>query len=75
MTIERKILTQLLADEREYFFKDPQAAARLLAIGELNQDSEPGESEMIDETETIEVAAMTTLCQAILNLDATIWKR
>ena len=63
---ETKLLMKLLKDERAHYAKRKDAAARLVAIGE---------SETNAEMATIDVAAMTTVCQAILNLDATIWKR
>lgn len=63
---ERKTLLTLLADEKNYFAENRAEAAKLVAIG----DRERPES-----TDPIELAAMTTVCQAILNLDATVWKR
>jgi hypothetical protein len=63
---EQAILERLFADERTYYAKHADAAAKLLELGEAELDSE---------SDTIQLAAMTNVCQAILNLDATIWKR
>lgn len=53
----------LLADERAWFTQHPKDATKLLKHGESEQPAEMNE---------IELAAMATVCQAILNLDATI---
>lgn len=63
---ERKLLLQLLEDERRYYQAHLEEARRLIELGDF-----PVESELAPE----ELAAMTVVCQAILNLDATIWKR
>ncbi|QDT04773.1 Planctomycete cytochrome C [Rubripirellula lacrimiformis] len=64
--IEYKTLNDLLAGETAYYSQHPEAAAKLLSLGE---------TETGDAVHSIEIAAFTTVCQAILNLDATIWKR
>ncbi|MCO8121658.1 DUF1553 domain-containing protein [Stieleria sp. TO1_6] len=63
---ERAVLDQLLSDEREHYRQHPEAATELLNRGEAQRDSE---------LDPAELAAVTNLCQIILNLDATIWKR
>lgn len=64
--LERTTLERLLIDERAYYTKNPGAADQLKAIGESQTD---------ERINAIELAALTNVCQAILNLDATIWKR
>jgi hypothetical protein len=64
--LEQKSLEQLLTDERAFYTENPEAAAKLLLLGETKSHSD---------ADTIEVAALTNVCQAILNLDVTIWKR
>lgn len=63
---ELKTLQGLLADEQAWFSEHPKDATKLLKHGESQQPADMNE---------VELAAMTTVCQAILNLDATIWKR
>lgn len=63
---EQSTLEALLADERAYYASNPEAAAKLIELGD---------SEIEKEVDPIELAALTNVCQAILNLDATIWKR
>ncbi|QDV82110.1 Planctomycete cytochrome C [Stieleria magnilauensis] len=64
--VERQRLGELLADEEAYYAAHPDAAEKLLELGdaELNPD-----------VDVAKLAALTNVCQAILNLDATIWKR
>jgi hypothetical protein len=63
---ERSVLLSLYADERTHYGDNVEAAKKLVAIGEhtANANLNP-----------VELAAMTTVCQAIMNLDATIWRR
>ncbi len=63
---ELTILSDLLDSEREYFKENPEAAKGFVALGDHPSS---------DDQNVAEVAALTTVCQAILNLDATIWKR
>ena len=63
---ELKILKQLLSDEREYFTAHPADAKQFIAIGD---------AKIADDEQLVSLAALTTVCQAILNLDATICKR
>ena len=63
---ESTILEDLLASERHYYQGHPSDADKYISLGDtsVNKDQD-----------RIELAAMTTVCQAIMNLDATIWKR
>ena len=63
---ESETLLTLLADEKAYFAEHTESSAKLLALGETKSDTK---------TDPPALAAMTTVCQAILNLDATVWKR
>ena len=63
---ESKILTQLFESEVKHYKDEPSSADLLINSGE----SKPAES-----MDPVELAAMTVVCQAIMNLDATIWKR
>ncbi len=58
-------LQKLLTEERNFYSDNPSAAQKLIENGE--SQSKPDAAP--------ELAAMTIVCQAILNLDATIWKR
>ncbi len=63
---EAGLLAKLYRQELDYFQGDPAAAKQLVEIGD---------SESSSDREVIDLAAMTTICQVILNLDATVWKR
>ncbi len=63
---ELEVLKQLLLEERQYFAAHPDAATQFLAIGD---------EELTGNQQSASLAALTTVCQTILNLDATIWKR
>lgn len=63
---ELESLHKLFDEERSYYAKNKEHAQELLSLGE-----QPFEATL----EASRVAALTTVCQAILNLDATIWKR
>ncbi|WP_338020277.1 DUF1553 domain-containing protein [Rhodopirellula sp. P2] len=63
---EREELVTLYQRELSFFEKAPESAQSYLSIGER---------ELPREVSLPELAAMTSLCQVILNLDATIWKR
>ncbi|MEO1528315.1 MAG: DUF1553 domain-containing protein [Planctomycetota bacterium] len=65
-TAERKLLLELLRSERAHFRNQPASARALIEIGD---------SEAPNDLPPAELAAATTLCQAIMNPDATIWKR
>ena len=63
---EAGLLIRLLAEERAWFERHTADATKLIKLGE---------SPANEELNVTELAAMTTVCQAILNLDASIWKR
>ncbi|WP_146391365.1 DUF1553 domain-containing protein [Allorhodopirellula solitaria] len=63
---EQQILGDLLAEEEAYYATHPEAAENLLALGEAVTSPD---------VDSAKVAALTNVCQSILNLDATIWKR
>ena len=64
--LEQEALVRLLSEERAWFRDRPEDAAGLLALGDATTAAD---------VDTVELAAVTTVCQAILNLDATIWRR
>jgi hypothetical protein len=62
---ELHLLLGLLRQEREFYDKHPDHAVELIGHGDsVARDIDPQQ-----------LAAWTMVCQAILNLDATIWKR
>ena len=63
---ELELLEGLLDAQAEKFRADPKAAEAYLASGssELGRDRDP-----------VELAALAVVCQAILNLDSTVWTR
>ena len=63
---ELKLLTELYAEQREMFRKEPTLAPKFIGIGASRPDPS---------LPPVELAAATVLAQTILNLDATIWKR
>ncbi|MCC9641719.1 DUF1553 domain-containing protein [Rhodopirellula sp. JC740] len=63
---EMEQLTTLYEREQKFFDENPDAAKAFLSIGERDL---PKNVSLKD------LAATTSLCQVILNLDATIWKR
>jgi hypothetical protein len=63
---ESRLLVALYAEQRAVFTKDTDAAAKLIKVGESKADASLTPAEL---------AATTVVVQAILNLDATIWKR
>ena len=63
---ESELLLKLFGQEREYFAGNESAAKDLVALGD---------TEVAEEISVVDLAAMTTVCQAIMNHDATIWKR
>ncbi|GAB5402709.1 MAG: DUF1553 domain-containing protein [Aureliella sp.] len=65
--VESRTLEELLISEREFYREHEDAAKQLLAIGGTKFDGA--------QVDSAEVAALTNVCQAILNLDATVWKR
>ncbi len=63
---EIQSLTDLLAEARAHFASDP-AAAKLLATDPLGP--------LADQSQEIELAAWTSLCNVLLNLDEVLMKR
>jgi hypothetical protein len=63
---ELRLLLPFYADQQAAYAAEPDAARRLIAIGDSRPDPALAPADL---------AAATTLAQAILNLDATIWKR
>ena len=63
---ESKILSKLYEEELEYFTANEDDAKAFLSIGS---------AESADGVPASELAALTTVCQAILNLDSTVTKR
>ena len=63
---EARLLEQLYATEHQLFSSDLAGATKLATVGEKKADTS---------LNAVEVAAATSVAQAILNLDATIWKR
>lgn len=64
--LENRILVDLLRSERDYYSSHPEEAAKLIQLG----DTDPS-----DAVSNVELAALTIVSQAVLNLDATIWIR
>jgi hypothetical protein len=63
---ETRLLLRLYEEQRVLFGREPGEAAKLLKVGERKPDPA---------LPPAEVAAATVLAQAVLNLDATLWKR
>ncbi|MEM8735929.1 MAG: DUF1553 domain-containing protein, partial [Planctomycetota bacterium] len=63
---ELQTLTALHQQELQYFREHTGEATEFVSIGEAENPSQAPAAEL---------AAATVVCQAILNLDATIWKR
>jgi hypothetical protein len=63
---ETKILVELFEDARKRFKEEPERATKLIKVGDKKPEST---------LDTTELAAATEVAQAILNLDATVWKR
>jgi hypothetical protein len=63
---ESRILAALWREQKAIFSKETGRARQLVAVGDHKADPS---------LDVVELAATTELTQAILNLDATIWKR
>jgi hypothetical protein len=63
---ERRILTALLQEQAGIFSKEPDRARNLIVVGASMADPS---------LDPVQLAATTELAQAVLNLDATVWKR
>ena len=61
-----KLLLELHREQLDSFKQEPERAAKLVVVGERKKDAAASE---------IELAAMTAVCQCIMNLDASVWKR
>ena len=60
------LLKELWTDQRERFKLEPDRATKLVEVGDQKRDAT---------LDAVELAAATSVTQAILNLDATVWKR
>jgi hypothetical protein len=63
---EAKVLTELLAEQREYFKTDTDTAKKLLTVGESKADAK---------LDPVEVAAGCVLAQALFNHDEAVMRR
>ncbi len=63
---ELELLTALWKEQKDIFTKDADRARQLISVGDRARDPK---------LNAIDLAAMTVVAQAILNLDATIWNR
>jgi len=63
---ELELLAKLWDEQKEIFAKEPARALQLISVGDSKRDPTLASGEL---------AAMTIVAQAILNLDATVWKR
>jgi len=63
---EFNLLEQLLKEQSELFKQEPERAEKLISVGERKRDPS---------LDPVALAALTTVSQTILNLDATVWKR
>jgi len=63
---ELKVLAELWQEQRKIFTKDPARARQLISVGERPRDAA---------LNAVDLATMTIVAQAIMNLDATVWKR
>lgn len=63
---ERTLLEALREEQLAIFKADPESARKLMALG----DSPAGR-----DLDPVEMAALTVVCQTVLNLDAAVWNR
>jgi hypothetical protein len=63
---ELALLAALWDGQKEIFTKEPDRALELISVGDSKRDPK---------LDPADLAAMTIVAQAILNLDATVWKR
>jgi hypothetical protein len=63
---ELKLLMELWREQKEILAGDPERATKLIGVGKKKANAT---------VDPIELAAATQLTQAIMNLDATVWKR
>jgi hypothetical protein len=63
---ETALLNDLMGEQREIFAKEHDRAGKLVAVGDSKRDPA---------LDAVDLATVTTMAQAVLNLDATVWKR
>ena len=63
---EIKLLQGLMMEQKDLFSKEPERAKKLIEVGDRKRDPK---------LDPIQLAAMTSVAQAVMNLDATIWER
>jgi hypothetical protein len=63
---ETRLLLELFKEQAAIFASEPGRATNLLKVGEHKPEAS---------LDPIQVAAATSVAQAVLNLDATVWKR
>ena len=63
---EMELLQSSLKEQAEFFAQEPERANKLINVGGSKRDSA---------LDPVKLAAATAVAQAVLNLDATIWKR
>ena len=63
---EKKLLLDLLQEQAALFSKEPERARKLIEVGDKKSDPA---------LDSVQLAAMTELAQAVMNLDSAVWKR
>jgi hypothetical protein len=63
---ELEVLADLWREQRDIFAKEPDRAKQLISVGDRACDPS---------LNAVDLAAMTLVTQAIMNMDATVWKR
>ena len=63
---ELKLLLDLLHEQMDLFKAEAERVNKLISVGDRKRD---------ESLDPIELAAMTSVAQTIMNLDATVWKR
>ncbi|HEX3988163.1 MAG TPA: DUF1553 domain-containing protein [Verrucomicrobiae bacterium] len=64
--MEARVLAELWTEQEKIFLAEPARAKQLIAVGDTKAD---------ESLDVVKLAAATVVTQAILNLDATVWKR
>jgi len=67
---ERKLLTELYTEQKQIFTNAPGEAEKFLSVGQS-----PASRKKTESVNKPELAALTVVAQAVLNCDASIWKR
>ena len=65
-TTEANVLAELWKEQEKIFLAEPARAKQLISVGDTKAD---------ESLDVVKLAAATVVSQAILNLDATVWKR